>query len=100
MIDEIWDWITEKISYIFSFEWFSDLGEFFGAMFSGLTELSIYGLFFGAIGFGTIFFLRNYMLVPFTSKMTPFSAIFWTIATYISTFIAGYLVGKGFENTA
>ncbi len=53
----------------------------------------------GIIGAITIFLLRNYMLNPFLVHMGPVEAIFWTIATYLGTFISGYLLGKHFDNT-
>ena len=39
------------------------------------------------------------MLKPFLMYMSPMEAMFWGVATYVGTFIAGYLVGKGFDNT-
>jgi len=98
-IGGLWETFTEGIIYVFSFEWFGDLGEFFSAMFEGIFELSFLGLGFGLLGAGMIYFLRDYMLTPFTKFMSPFQQIFWTVVTYIGCFIAGYLVGKGFENT-
>ena len=99
MLEEIWDSICEFFSYIFSFEWLGDLWEFFGSMFENLSDFSITGLTFGIIGVGTIYFARDYMLSPFLVHMGPLEAGFWAVATYGGTFIAGYLVGKGFENT-
>ena len=73
--------------------------EFFGSMFENISEFSVVGLVFGIIGAGTIFLARNYMLGPFLLHMGKGEAIFWGIATYLGTFIAGYLIGKRFENT-
>jgi len=98
-LDDVWDSIVDSFAYIFSFEWLGEMWEFFGSMFENLSEISMMGLVFGLIGAGTIFVARNYMLQPFLIHMGPMEAIFWGAATYLGTFIAGYLVGKGFENT-
>lgn len=99
MIEEIWDAICESIAYLFSFEWFGDLWEVLGSMFENISEFSITGVVFGIIGAGTIFIARDYMLGPFLVHMGPMESIFWGLATYIGCFVAGYLVGKHFENT-
>ncbi len=85
--------------YIISFEWVGDIPDFFGMMFDGLTEFSVYGLTFGLIGFGTVFLLREYMLQPFIIHFSPIAGIFWTIVTYVGSFVGGYLMGKVFENS-
>jgi len=99
MIDEIIDWVMDIFGYIFSFEWLSDAWEFVGSMFENIGEFSVYGLFFGLLGFAVVFFARDYMLTPFLVNMADMEAFFWMIATYIATFIAGYFMGKHFENT-
>ena len=99
MIEEIWDAIVDGFFYIVKFEWVGDLLEFIGSMFENMSEFSLIGAVFGLIGAGTVFVARNYMLKPFLVNMSPGMAIFWMIATYLGTFIAGYLVGKHFENT-
>lgn len=98
-LDDIWDYICEGFSYIFSFEWFEDVVELFSSMFENLGEFSFIGLALGLLGAGMVFFLRAYMLTPFLQYMKPFEQIFWGGATYISCFIGGYLVGKHFDNT-
>ena len=98
-LDDIWDAVCDGVAYLFSFEWTGDLWEFMSSMFEGMSEFSILGLLFGMIGAGTIFLARNYMLGPFLLHMGPGEKIFWAAATYIGCFIAGYLVGKHFENT-
>lgn len=85
--------------YMRDLEWFSDIGEFISGMFENMGELSMYGLLFGGVGVGTIFLTRNYMLVSFTKYMSPVESLFWTGATYIMTFVAGYFIGKHFENS-
>lgn len=106
MIDEIldffadaWEYIWDAILYIFSFEWFGDFWEFIGSMFEGLGELSITGIVLGVVGAGTVYLARDYMLQPFLVHFSPVMAIIWGIVTYIGTFMAGYLLGKGFDNT-
>lgn len=99
MIEEIWDAICEGTSYIFSFEWVGDMFETIGTVFEGLSQFSVLGLVFGIVGAGTIFLARDYMLSPFLIHMGPAEAVFWGVATYLGSFIAGYLVGKHFENT-
>ncbi len=98
-LDDIWDSIVDSFAYIFSFEWVSDMWEFFGSMFENLSEISITGLIFGLIGAGTIFIARDYMLGPFLKHMGPMESMFWAVATYLGCFVAGYLIGKRFENT-
>jgi len=99
MIEEAWDAIVDGVTYLFSFEWLGDVGEFFGSMFENISEFSILGVVFGLIGFGTVFIARDYMLGPFLVHMGPTEAIFWAGATYVGSFVAGYFVGKHFENT-
>lgn len=95
----VWDAICDAFEYIISFEWLGDLFDFIGSMFEGLGELSIMGIIFGVLGAGMIYLLRDYMLQPFLMNMGTMEAIFWGGATYVCTFIAGYLLGKGFDNT-
>jgi len=93
------DWMIEAFQYIFSFEWLGDFFGFISEMFEGIGEFSITGLVLGLVGVLTIYLARSYMLYPFLDFMGPMEAIIWGAATYIGTFIAGYLVGKGFDNT-
>lgn len=93
------DDILDGIMEFFSFSWVSDIPEFFSSMFEGIGEFSLFGLAFGLISAGTIFFLRGYMLEPFLKFYSPFGQIFWGAVTYIGCFMAGYLLGKHFENT-
>ena len=89
----------EILSYIFSFEWLSDVWEFISSMFENIGEFSVIGLVFGVISAGFIFIVRDYMLNPFLVHMGTFESLFWMIATYLACFITGYLIGKHFENT-
>ncbi|GBE19312.1 hypothetical protein BMS3Abin17_00035 [archaeon BMS3Abin17] len=98
-LEDIWEQIIEGFAYIFSFEWLGVIWEFITSMFENISEFSITGTILGIIGAGTIFLARDYMLSPFLIYMGPMEAAFWGGATYIGTFIAGYMVGKHFENT-
>jgi hypothetical protein len=100
MLDEILESIVEGFHYLISFSWLGDLGELFGSMFENMSELSMYGLAMGIVGAGTVFLAKDYMLTSFTKYMSPIEGMFWTGATYIGTFVAGYFMGKHFENTA
>ena len=94
MIDEIWDSITDAFQYATSLEWFSDGLEFISGMFEGLGELSLSGLTFGIATVAFIYFLRDYMLMPFLIHMGTMEAYFWGSATYLISGIVGYLIGK------
>lgn len=93
------DYIFETFAYIFSFEWWGDFWELAGSAFEDIGEISFIGLLFGIIGIGIIFLLRDYMLSPFLLHMGSFEAIFWGGATYLGSFLGGYFVGKGMENS-
>jgi hypothetical protein len=91
--------IAEGFEIVFTGEIFGLIGEFFSEMFENIGEFSFFGLLFGLIGAGTIFFLKDYMLMPFLKFYSPTGQMFWGAVTYIGTFIAGYMLGKYFENT-
>jgi len=99
MFEDIWEAICDVWEYIISFSWLGDIWEFITSMFENISEFSIYGLIFGLIGFGTIFFARDYMLQPFLVYMSSAEAMFWSLATYAGSFIAGYFLGRHFDNT-
>ena len=94
LFEESREWLGDTVNYIMSFEWFSDIWEFFTGMFDDIGELSYGGLAFGGFAVGLIFMLRKYMLTPFLQHMSPASAIFWMIATYVATGAVGYFIGK------
>lgn len=94
-LEDIWDAIVDAFWYIVSFEWVRDIWEFITKAFEDLSEFSVGGLVFGLISFGTIYLLRDYMLKPFTQYMSLPSAIFWSGATYVSSILVGYIIGKG-----
>jgi hypothetical protein len=97
--EDIWEAICDGFAYIFTFEWWGDVTEFFGSMFENLSEFSIIGLLFGSIGTLVVFLTRKWMLNSFLQYMTSGKAIFWGAITYLGTFAAGYLLGKRLENT-
>ena len=94
MLDEIFDFFGEAWDYIIDFEWLSDIAEFFTGMFEDIGEFSYIGLGFGLCTTILIYALRSYMLTPFLQYMSPVSKMFWTIATYGTCIVMGYLVGK------
>ena len=93
-LEEVWDAIVDGFAYIFSFEWVGDAWDFITGMFDNLSEFSIVGLIFGFCVMGFIYALRKYMLNPFLVHMSPGSAMFWGIMTYIGSGAVGYMVGK------
>lgn len=93
-IEDSREWLSEQWGYLISFEWFGDLWELFISMFEDIGEFSIGGLLFGVSSVALIYFLQDYMLMPFLQHMDGFSAIFWGGATYVGCFIVGYLAGK------
>ena len=97
--EEVWEYISEALEYIIGFEWLGDFWDFISSAFEDIGELSFYGLAFGLIGIGLIFFTRNYMITPFVQYYDPIPRMFWTIATYIVVFIGSYFLGRAFENT-
>lgn len=99
MIEEIWDSIVDTWDYIISFSWWSDFWESFFAIFESIGEISLYGIVFALISFGTIYMAREYMLYPFLLHMGGLSYWFWMFVTYGGCAFAGYLVGKHFEDT-
>ena len=99
MLDEIWDSLCDTFEYILGFEWVSDFWEAITGVFENIGEFSIFGLIFGLISAGFIYFVRDYMLNPFLDNMIGFSKIFWMVATYAACFAVGYLLGKHFEDT-
>jgi MFS superfamily sulfate permease-like transporter len=97
--EEVWEYISEGLEYVFSFDWFSDFIDFLSSAFEDLSEFSMYGLTFGVLGTGLIFFTRDYMITPFVQYYDPVPRMFWTIATYLVVFLGGYFLGKSFEKS-
>lgn len=64
-----------------------------------ISEFSYTGLIMGGLCAGLIYLLSNWTLKPFLIHMNFVGAIFISIITYISCFIAGYLLGVHFENS-
>lgn len=93
------EWLIEAFDYVFSFSWFEDVGEFFSTILEGATEFSTYGVVFGFLTVVALYFLSDWTLKPFLEYYTPAGKIIWGSITYVSTFIAGYLLGVFFENS-
>lgn len=113
MAEDAWDFFVDGISYLFSFEWVGDvfegMGDFFGAMFEGITEFSFMGVTFGILSVSASYatkFLnvsgtdkQMTLIASMTQYMPLKQKIIWTIASYVGAFIGGYLLGRYFENT-
>lgn len=99
LIEESRDWIIETFEYIFTFEWFDDIREFFSTIFEGISEFSIYGVVFGALTTIALYFLSDWTLQPFLQYYSPSGQIIWGAITYIGTFFAGYMMGVYYENS-
>jgi hypothetical protein len=107
-LDDIWDNILDGLAYAFSFEWISDLWEFISAGFEDIGELSVYGLVMGTLSLLFTYATRSInvfggkklgLIESMTQYMKPTSRVMWTVICYVGVFIAGYLLGKMFENT-
>ena len=98
--DDSRDWLEDAWSYIKDFEWWEDLKDLLGSSFEGLGEFSMYGLVFGIVSVVVLYLLSSYTLAPFLAYYSATGKILWGGITYVGTFIAGYLMGKHFENTA
>ncbi|GBE19394.1 MAG TPA: hypothetical protein ENG87_01820 [Candidatus Pacearchaeota archaeon] len=93
-VDDILDAICDGFEYIIDFSWLEDGWELVTGLFEDLGDFSIGGMVFGLLCVILIYFLRDYMLSPFLKHMSPISATFWGIATYVGCGAMGYLVGK------
>jgi len=83
----IWDRITEEFEYIFSGEFFGDIGEFFSGFFENLGELSIVGIIYGIILVVLVYLFRD-------SVFVLINGIALKIFFYIAAFIIGYMMGR------
>lgn len=92
MIEEVWDKIVEEFEYFISFEWLSDIGEFFSGFFENITDFSIMGLLGGIV----MIVLTNLMLgkVDYIQEMTGIAKITNLGILYIFSFLAGYFPVK------
>ena len=102
MVDfsDIWDFIVDGFDYLIHFEWVGDLKDGIVDFFSNIGEFSMYGLIMGIIGVLFILFTKQWMLDSFTKLMPPAKGLFITILTFTLTFVAGYILGKRFQDTA
>ena len=78
------------------FDWLFDIGDWFSEI---SDSLSITGIVFAVISAGFIYFTRNYMLNSFLLHMGRIEALIWGAATYIGCAVAGYFIGKHFEES-
>ena len=99
MLGDIFDYISEGFEYIISFDWFGDLTDALGSAFEGIGEFSFLGIAFGLLTGGLNWYLRKWLLYPFLQYYNPTWKIIMTIATIGASFIAGYFIGKFYENT-
>ena len=98
MVD-ILDSLLDAKDYVVGLEWIDDIKDFFSSMFENIGEFSVKGVIFGILSAGLIFLLRKQMLLPFLKFYKPTGRIIWEVLTYIACFIAGYLLGKHFDNS-
>jgi hypothetical protein len=84
---DIWDRVVDEFEYFFSFEWFSEIGEYFSGFFENLGELSIPGIIYGIIVVVLVYLFRNSVFVLVHSL--PLKILFYIIA-----FVIGYMSGR------
>lgn len=90
IFEDIWDWMNDVGN---------NVGDFFSNLFEGLGGVSGYGLAFGVIGLAVVMFTGKWTLAPFLQYQGAVGKLFWSIATYLGTFIACYFIGRHFENS-
>lgn len=86
-LTSIWEKIQDEFDYLISFEWFSDIGEYFSGFFDNLGEFSIIGVIYGVVMVFLVYLFRKqvFVLVHFF----PLKILFYIIA-----FIMGYMMGR------
>lgn len=89
---DIWDSFTDEMSYIFTGEFFGDVGEFFSGMFENIGEFSVGGLVQGLVMGAATYYVINKL--DFITQASLPSRMFYTILCLLVTFIYGYLSGK------
>lgn len=109
MLEDAWGGLVDGFGYVFGFEWLEDVGEFFGSMFENIGEFSFLGLTFGvlSVGFSYATKFLNFtgadkqmtLIASMVQYMPPTQRIVWSVLSYVGAFVAGYFVGKHFENT-
>lgn len=99
IIEDIFGDFGDGIVYVITFEWVSDIPEFFSTIWEGISEFSIYGITFGALTSITLYLLSDWTLQPFLQYYSPMGKMIWGIATYVGTFIVGYMMGVFYENS-
>jgi hypothetical protein len=86
-LTDIWEKIEDEFDYLFSGEWFGDIGEFFSGFFENIGEWSIIGVVYGILMVLLVFLFRNKVL--FLIHNLPLK-----ILIYIVAFVIGYLMGR------
>jgi len=99
-LEDGWDMLVEGFEYLFSFEWVGDFWENLTGAFENIGEISWLAVAFGIMSAGIVFVLRKWMLTPFLQYYDPMGQILWGGITYVGCFVAGYLLGKYFENSS
>ena len=89
---DMFDSMMDEISYLISFEWTSDILEFFSGFFSNLSEFSPVGLIYGIIMVGLVFVFRG-SIFSFVNSMGA-GKIIWIPVFYIFAFGMGYVMGR------
>ena len=87
---------------------FEDIGDWFSGLFENVDGLSSYGIIFALIALGVSYGTRfisfgdtdGGLIEIMTASMPHAQRLFWTIASYAAAGIAGYFMGKKFEDTA
>jgi hypothetical protein len=86
-ISDIWEKIQDEFSYLFSGEWFGDVGEFFSGFWDNIEEFSIIGMVYGIVMVGLVFLFRKQVFVLI--HFLPLQILFFIIA-----FVIGYMMGR------
>lgn len=92
-LEEIWDSIVDEFMYFISFEWFSDVGEFFSGLFENLNEFSPIGMIYGFIMVIMLYVFRKQVFV-FVDSMSIGGKIFWYPVLFIFGFAIAYIMGR------
>lgn len=101
-IEESRDWIIEQLETAYE-----SIGDFFSGAFDDMGEFSFLGVAFAIITTGLMYATRYTglagkdlgMVESMTQYMPTGQRILWTITTYLVCGIAGYFIGKYYENS-
>jgi hypothetical protein len=108
LFEDVRDFISDGFEEVISFEWIGDFWDFLSSAFEDIGEFSVYGITFAILSLGVSYATRwlNFsgenmgIIESMTQYMSPTQRILWTILSYAGAGIAGYFMGKAFENTA